>query len=49
MIHANNLDSMTKKIWWLKKNFFTMKIIFCKRNGHMCLISSRKDGGGGVI
>ncbi len=22
-----------------------MKIIFCRRNGHMCLISSRKDEG----
>ncbi len=44
MLHANNLDIMTKKSD-LKKYFFTMKIIFCKRNGHMCLISSRKDGG----
>ncbi len=45
MLHANNLDSMTKKNLIIKKKNVTMKIIFCKRNGHMSLISSRKDGG----
>ncbi len=28
-----------------RKQLSMTKIIFCKRNGHMCLISSRRDGG----
>ncbi len=44
MLHEDNLYSMTKKLI-IKKCIFTMKIIFCKRNGPMCLVSSRKDGG----
>lgn len=47
MRHTNNLHMMIwPKIWSLKiYTFFTMRMIFCRRNGHMWLSSSRKDEG----
>ncbi len=35
MLHANNLDSMTKKIWWLKKYFYHETIFLLKEWSHV--------------